>query len=83
MASIRERVRSTGVIRDSQGNEVATCVVEADKVTLRGTDAVAYARSRVVSVSQPLPDGVYSITANGTTEQVRHVGGNWLAAMPG
>lgn len=80
MASTRQRVRSTGIIYDIQGNEVATCVVEAEQV--ESGMVIAYARSRVISVSRPLSDGVYSIAANGTTERVRYVGGNWLAAFP-
>ena len=78
MPSIRERVRFTGILR-SEGQE-AECTVWATKVSLPGSNAVAYAKYSIQSVSKPLPDGNYTLTVNGEQYAVRCHNGNWLAA---
>jgi hypothetical protein len=77
MASTREMVQSTGVLR-GEGQE-ATCTVFATKVTLPGTDETAYTNYSMENVSMALPDGNYELNVYGETIRVRHRRGDWLA----
>ena len=70
MASTREMVQSTGVLR-GEGQE-ATCTVFATKVTLSGTNESAYTNHSIENVSKALPDGNYELTVFGETIRVRH-----------
>jgi hypothetical protein len=83
MPSTKERACFEGILR-GQGHE-ATCTVEATKVSLPGSNAVAYTGYRIDprSVSMSLPDGIYTLSANGEQHQLRHQNGHWLAAFPG
>ncbi len=77
MVSIRETVRSPGILR-GEGQE-ATCTVSAMKVTLPGTNESGYMDYSIENVSKALPDGNYQLTAYGETIRVRHQRGHWLS----
>lgn len=78
--STRERVTFPGVLT-GQGH-TATCTIEADLVTLPGSNAGAYTGYRVEpgSVSEVLPEGIYALFVNGERHQVRYADGQWIAA---
>jgi hypothetical protein len=77
MASTRERVRFFGTI---QGNgRVAKCSVWATKVTLLGANVAAYADYSIDDVSEDLPDGNYSVAANGETIPIARRNGFWVS----
>jgi hypothetical protein len=78
MASMRERVSFRGILR-GQGHE-ANCTVWATKVSLPGTSTVAYTHYTIDSVSTPLPEGEYQLSANGEVSTVRYQNGHWLSA---
>jgi S-adenosylhomocysteine hydrolase len=77
MASTRERVRFSGTIRGE--GRMANCSVWATKVTLIGANDAAYADYSIDDVSDDLPDGDYSVTANGQTIPIARRNGFWVS----
>ena len=77
MASTRERVRFSGTI-ESERRKVR-CSVSATKVTLPGANVAAFADYSIDDVSEDLPDGNYSVTANGETIPVARRNGYWVS----
>jgi len=77
MASTRERVCFPGVI-EGEGR-TARCSVWATKVTLLGATVAAFAEYSIDDVSEDLPDGNYSVIANGETIPVARRNGFWVS----
>lgn len=77
MASTRERVRFLGTIQ-GEGRK-AHCSVSATKVRLHGANVAAYADYSIDDVSEDLPDGNYSVTANGETISIARRNGFWVS----
>ena len=76
---MKERVRLQGVVR-GEGRE-ATCTIIATRVSLPGAPGVSETTDwSMLDVSEPLPDGNYEIVADGKTEHVRLVNGQWLSS---
>lgn len=76
MASPAKKIRFSGVLR-GQGH-VATCTGSVTKTTEPVTGISAYTRLSIESLSEPLPDGDYQLTANGETIPVKHQGQEWI-----
>lgn len=77
MASTRERVRFSGMIQGE--GRTAHCSVWATKVTLLGANVSAYADYSIDDVSEDLPDGNYSVSANGETLPIARRNGFWVS----
>jgi hypothetical protein len=75
MASLEERLRFAGTLH-GEGHD-ATCSVWATKVTLP-RNVSAYTDYSIDDVSEDLPDGNYSATANGETTTIARQKGFWL-----
>ena len=79
MASTREPVSFPGILRG--GGVEANCTVRAIKVSLPGMPSMfEYVEYSIESVSKPLPDNVYELSANGRTIAVRNKNGHWVSA---
>jgi hypothetical protein len=77
MATTRQRVRFTGIIR-GEGHE-AECAGWVLTVSLSGMPPT-YAQYSIDTVSKALPDGNYRVFAHGASYAVRYQNGNWLAS---
>lgn len=80
MTSKRERVALPGILWGN-GYE-AECTVLATKVSLPGTDAVAFCEYSVQGVSKKLPEGRYKLSVNAQIIPMRFHSGFWLSDGP-
>ena len=58
---------------------MAHCSVWATKVTLPGANVAMYAEYTIDDVSEELPDGNYSVTANGENIPIARRKGFWVS----
>lgn len=79
MASTRQRVTLPGILRGN-GYEVA-CTVQAIKVSLLGSDAVACCEYSIAHVSKSVPEGSYQLSVNAETIPLRFENGHWLSTL--
>jgi hypothetical protein len=76
---VRTPAVTTGTLR-SESHE-ATCTVRGTKVSLPGEPSVfEYVDYSIENVSKELPEGVYQVSAFGSTIAVRYKNGFWLSA---
>jgi hypothetical protein len=78
MASTRRRIRFSGTVLSEHGVEGADCTGSATEVSLPGQPP-QYVQFHIDSVSKPLPDGNYIVSALGQNSPAHYVNGQWLA----
>jgi hypothetical protein len=62
------------------GQDVA-CTVFAQKLAIPGFDTYNYARAHIVDHPTHLPDGIYSVTFDGTTLRVQRQNCAWTSLV--
>jgi hypothetical protein len=75
MAFTREPVRMSGILRG--GGRTAYCAVSALRVSLSGTRLFKNCGYAITWVANPLPDGNYQLSVEGTTVDMRHSKSGW------
>jgi hypothetical protein len=56
----------------------ANCTLNADRITIAGTDQYEYVHLIVASVPDDLPDGRYRLTFDGRTCEVQRLRRTWI-----
>ena len=75
MASTRELVTMPGVLYGE--GQIAKCKVSAIRVTLTGTKLHIDCQYAIEWVSQPLQEGVYELSVEGKTIDLRYSKDGW------
>jgi hypothetical protein len=78
--SHRETVMMAGRLK-GMGYE-AECTVSAIKVSLPQLDIWEYVRCDIHFAPENLPDGLYQVSFEGRTMQVKKLDGDWLDGKP-
>jgi hypothetical protein len=81
MASIHEPVTLSGRLVGMGRN--VPCNVQTTRVSLPGRADYNYGRAYITNEPSDLPDGPYSVTYDGITQNVQRRDGAWIAPVAG